>query len=283
MKQITRIVGSIALLATSAAVQAGPLEDLFGSGQAQMQKQFENLSDDFATVFSYKAASPASSLAGGIIPFGFDLAFETSLTSLNDGSILKDAMPGDFSYVPFPKGHLTVGVAIPFIPFVPAIDVGVEYMKLGEAFSHIGGELKVNIAGGNIVLPAVAVRGVFSNTSFADGSKDVMSMGTYGAELAVSKGFGIGIKITPYAGVGYHMFSASSDLTYLDLASGTDIPAAVLTELSALNGKLLKDYSGGMGKWFIGANLKLLAFNLGYEMDSTGGNTTQTAKIGFVF
>jgi hypothetical protein len=283
MKHLKRIVGSIVLLTGSTVVQAGPVEDLFNQGQAQMQGQFESLSDDFASVFSYKSASPAGSLAGGIIPVGFDIAFETSFTALPDDSILAGAMPGDLAYVPFPKGHVQVGVAIPFIPFVPAIDVGVAYMNIPNYFSHLGGELKVNIAGGNVVLPAVAVRGVFSSTGLSDGDRDIASMTTYGAELAVSKGFGIGIKITPYAGVGYHMFNASSGLQYTDIQTGYDIPTATLAEYAGVSGNLLDDYSGGMFKWFVGANLKLLALNFGYEMDQTGGAMTHTAKVGFVF
>ena len=103
------------------------------------------------------------------------------------------------------------------------------------------------------------------------------------AELAVSKGFGIGIKITPFAGVGYHMYSGSSDLTYQDIADNQGIDTTILSQYASLDGTLLDDTSGGQFKWFLGANLKLLAFNLGYEMDQTGGALTHTAKLGFVF
>ena len=186
MKQFKRIVGSITLLAASAGVQAGPIEDIFGQGQAQMNKQFESISDDLASVFSYKAVSPAASLAGGIIPVGFDVALDVSATKLKKDSILIGAFPDslqDMAYIPFPKGHVQVGIAIPFIPFVPAIDVGVQYMNFPGVFNHMGGELKVNIAGGNILLPAVAIRGVFSNTGVTVDDKSLASIMTYGAEL----------------------------------------------------------------------------------------------------
>ena len=286
MKQIKRIVGSITLLAVSASVQAGPIEDIFGQGQAEMNKQFESISDDLASVFSYKAVSPAASLAGGIIPVGFDVALDVSATKLKKDSILIGAFPDslqDMSYIPFPKGHVQVGIAIPFIPFVPAIDVGVQYMNFPGVFNHLGGELKVNIAGGNVLLPAVAVRGTFSNTGVTVDDKSLASMMTYGAELTVSKGFGVGLKITPYGGIGYNMYSASSSLTYQDIADNQGIDTTILNQYASLDGSLLDDASGGQFKWFLGANLKLVALNIGYEMDKTGDAMTHTAKIGFVF
>ena len=286
MKQFKRIVGSITLLAVSAGVQAGPIEDIFGQGQAQMNKQFESISDDLASVFSYKAVSPAASLAGGIIPVGFDVALDVSATKLKKDSILTGAFPEalqDMAYVPFPKGHVQVGIAIPFIPFVPAIDVGVQYMNFPGVFNHVGGELKVNIAGGNVLLPAVAVRGTFSNTGVTVDDKNLASMMTYGAELTVSKGFGIGLKVTPYGGIGYNMYSASSSLTFQDIADNQGIDTTILNQYQSLDGTLLDDASGGQFKWFVGANLKLVALNFGYEMDKTGDAMTHTAKLGFVF
>ena len=288
MKHFKRIVSTVAFLATGLNVQASPIDELFAE-QAKLQGNFENLSKDLASTFTYKAASPAASLAGGIIPVGFDVAIEGSMTKLGDDSILGNyvsdipVVGGFIPGVPFARGHVQVGVAIPFIPFIPAIDVGLQAMQFPGYFSHMGGELKINIAGGNILLPAVAVRGVFSNTGLTADDKDVASVMTYGAELAISKGFGIGIKVTPYGGVGYHMYNVSSGLTHADLIEGTGLSASQIEQYANLSGSLLEDVSGGQFKWFVGANLKVVALNFGYEMDKTGDAMTHTAKLGFVF
>ncbi|MDH5546551.1 MAG: hypothetical protein OEZ43_13230 [Gammaproteobacteria bacterium] len=289
MRQVIRVFSAVALLAGSTQIHASIVDDVVGPGVTVINDNFSSLAGDIAPAFTYKSNSPAASAADGILPVGLDAGLEVSATQLPTGSFLNGLLPSwmqGMAYLPFPKLHAHVGVDIPFVPLIPAVDIGVSYLSLPNTISHLGGELKVNIASGNVLLPAVAVRGVFSNFAGSYGGTDLAKMSSYGAELAISKGFGIGLKVTPFAGLGFHRYTASSDMTlqYLvDQNVSQTIRDTFAAQFPNLNDKIIKDVSGNLFKWFIGANLQIFLINVAVEMDQTGGVLTYTGKLGVRF
>lgn len=168
------------------------------SFQAGMtQEMFKDFSKYAASVLVYRAVEPAAPL--GIT--GFDIGVEVTATSLDNG---KDYWKKSFqnqdapSYIFAPKIHAQKG-----LPF--DIDVGLVYSAIPNTnIQYIGGEVKYAIFKGGVAMPAVAVRGSYSQLF----GVNQLDFKTYGLELAASKGFGVGVKIIPYASVGYHWFDS---------------------------------------------------------------------------
>jgi hypothetical protein len=168
----------------------------FQSGMTQ--QMFQDFSRYAASVLVYRAVEPAAPL--GIT--GFDIGVEVTATSLDSG---KDYWKKAFqnldapSYVFAPKIHAQKG-----LPF--DIDLGLVYSLVPNTnIQYIGGELKYAIYKGGILSPAVSVRGSYSQLL----GVNQLDFKTYGVELAASKGFGVGIKIIPYASIGYHWFDST--------------------------------------------------------------------------
>jgi hypothetical protein len=80
-----------------------------------------------------------------------------------------------------------------------------------------------------------------------------------GYELTASKGFGVGIVLTPYLGLGQVFSTASSSIA------------------------AFQDEDITQFKWFLGASLKLAFFNIGVEMDQTGDAQSYSGKVSFRF
>jgi hypothetical protein len=167
----------------------------FQSGMTQ--EMFKDFSKYAASVLVYRPVEPAAPL--GIT--GFDIGVELTATSVDSG---KDYWKKAFqnsdapSYVLAPKLHLQKG-----LPF--DIDVGLVYSAVPNTnIQYIGGELKYAIFKGGVTMPAIAVRGSYSQLF----GVDQLDFKTYGLELAASKGFGVGVKIIPYASMGLHWFDS---------------------------------------------------------------------------
>ena len=168
----------------------------FQSGMTQ--QLFQDFSKYAASVLVYRAVEPAAPL--GIT--GFDIGVEVTATSLDSG---KDYWKMAFknqdapSFIFAPKLHAQKG-----LPF--DIDVGLVYSAIPSTnIQYIGGELKYTIYKGGILSPAIAVRGSYSQLM----GVDQLDFKTYGLELTASKGFGVGLKIIPYASVGPNWFNSS--------------------------------------------------------------------------
>jgi hypothetical protein len=210
---------------------------------------FEAFTKDLGSALSYKALSPAEPL--GLV--GFDIGVETTFTNLEGIETWGDAI-GDksLSVLPFPKIHAHKGLPL-------GIDVGLVYSSLPPAdVSYIGGELRYSFVSGNVAMPAIAVRGTYTQLM----GVDEVSLNTKGIEATVSKGF---LFLTPYAGVGNIWTSGELDFT----------PAA--------GAKVSASADPSQFKWFAGLNINLGLMNFLAEVDQTGDARSYSAKVGLRF
>lgn len=206
----------------------------FQSGMTQ--QMFQDFSKYAASALVYRSVGPAAPL--GIT--GFDIGVEVTATSVDSG---KDYWKKAFqnqdapSYVFAPKLHVQKG-----LPF--DIDVGLVYSKVPNTdIQYIGGELKYTAFKGGVMWPAVAVRGSYSQLI----GVEQLDFKTYGLELAASKGFGVGLKVTPYASIGYHWFNSTPK----------SLPAGL--QLSCEN--------FSMARYAVGAQFKILLVTVTAEAD----------------
>lgn len=239
--------GAVMLMAASSTYAIeGINAKLFGNlGDAA----FESFTKDLGSALSYKAITPAEPL--GLL--GFDIGVEITGTSLEGidtwGSVIGTT---DLGLLPFPKIHAHKGLPL-------GIDLGLVYSSLPMAdISYIGGEVRYSFVSGNLALPAVAVRGTYTQLM----GVDEIDLSTKGVELTVSKGF---LMFTPYAGVGNVW--TSGELSYTDATLGAINFSADPSQF----------------KYFVGLNFNMGLINFVVEMDQTGDAKSYTGKLGFRF
>lgn len=161
------------------------------------QQMFRDFSQEAGASVIYRAIGPAEPL--GVT--GFDIGVETTATKINENNdywkkSVTDQNPS--AYLVSPKLHVQKG-----LPF--GFDVGLAVGQvLDPNITYAGGEVRYALLKGGTVLPAVAVRGSYSQTF----GVDQLDLKTYGLDLSVSKGFGAGVKIIPYGGLGQYWFSS---------------------------------------------------------------------------
>jgi hypothetical protein len=179
----------VLLLLLAAPAIAGDIS--FQPGMTQ--QFFKDFSKDAAGILLYRAVTPAEPL--GIT--GFDVGVEITATGVDDK---KDYWKKAFkdsdapSFLVAPKLHAQKG-----LPF--GFDVGLVYSAIpGTNVQYIGGEVKYAVVSGNVLLPAIAVRGSYTTLL----GVDQLEFKTYGMEVTASKGVGVGAKIIPYASIGQH-------------------------------------------------------------------------------
>jgi hypothetical protein len=167
-------------------------EDIFFQS-GMTQDFFRDFSKEMGGMLLYRAVAPATPL--GLT--GFDIGVEATITDINTGkdywgkAFKNDNVP---SSMVIPKLHVQKG-----LPF--GIDLGLVYSKvLDTDIQYLGGEVKYAIFEGGVVLPALAVRGSYTQIM----GVDQLDFKTYGLEVTASKGFGVGVKITPYASIGQY-------------------------------------------------------------------------------
>ena len=213
--------------------------------QALTQSQFKSLSEDLGAALSYKPVSPAEPL--GLT--GFDIGVEVTGTEVNNSDIWELATSSGSapSTLIVPKLHLIKG-----LPF--NIDVGAIYSSVPDTnISLLGGELRYAILGGNVAMPAVAIRATMTKMS----GVDQLSFTTKGVELSISKGFTL---LTPYAGIGEVWVDSDPDAS---------------TGLSKESFEQTKFYGG--------LNINFALINLALEYDNTGNINSYSAKFGVRF
>ncbi|GAB4438646.1 MAG: hypothetical protein OHK0040_10140 [bacterium] len=226
------------------------LDDIkFSTGMTQ--DLFKKFSEEAGVALSYKPVSPAEPY--GIT--GFDIGLEVSAINIDDKywkNALKDQdVPG---YALIPKLH-----AIKGLPF--GIDVGVVYSQVpGSNIKYYGGELKYAILEGSAVTPAVAVRGTFTKLS----GVEELDLTTYGAEASISKGFGMGVKLTPYAGVGANWIKSTP-------------------QGFAANTLGLKEESFTKTKAYVGARFNILLLSVTAEAEYNTVTPVYSLKAGLSF
>ncbi len=253
MKSIKSVVAGAVLACSASSVYAIGNFDPKVFTKA-MQPEFNAMTEDFGAALSYKAITPAEPL--GLI--GFDFGLELTATKLSSIDKWGNAIGNkDLSYLPLPKLHVHKG-----LPF--GIDLGAVYSQVPSTdIQYWGGEIRYSFVSGNLAIPAVAVRGSYTQLV----GIDELDLTTKGLELTVSKGF---LLLTPYAGIGQIWSNASLDYTYTESTTSQDV-----------NVKL--DGDAAMFKWFVGLNINLGLMNIVFEADQTGESMSYSGKLGFRF
>lgn len=166
------------------------------------QGDFRNFSEDIGSVLIYRSIGPAVSL--GVT--GFNLGAEVIASDIDENKgywkkAVSDRNPP--SYLTNTRVTFTKGLPMDF-------DVGIVLGKVVEPdIPYFGAEARYAILKDKALVPGLHIRGSYSQTF----NVDQLDLRTYALDLSVSKGFGAGIKITPYAGVG--MAWVSSEASHL--------------------------------------------------------------------
>jgi hypothetical protein len=163
------------------------------------QQNFRDFSEEIGSVLLYRSIGPAVSL--GIT--GFNLGVEMMGSDINENKDYWKKAVSDGN----PPSYL-VNSRISFIKGLPLdFDVGVVLGKiLDPDIPYFGGEVRYAIVKDRALIPGVTIRGSYSQTF----NVDQLDLRTYGLDLSVSKGFGVGIKIIPYAGLGVSWVSSKA-------------------------------------------------------------------------
>jgi hypothetical protein len=226
------------LLASSLPAMAGNID----IGKLS-QLQFQQMSQDLGSALSYKPLTPAEPL--GL--FGFDLGVAGTNTKIENSDAFKAAGAADTSDIVVPSLRANMG-----LPF--GIDVGAMVGEVpGTNMRLYGGELRWAFIKGSTVMPAIAIRGSYTQLS----GVSQLDFNTKGVDLSISKGFAF---FTPYGGIG-KVWSTSTP---------KNIPA-------------LSQESFSQNKYFVGFNMNFVLVNIALEGDKTGDDTSYGLKIGFRF
>ena len=220
MKKFLGAIIVTLFLATGAS--AGDMDiSLLGLAQGE----FESLSGELGSAFSYKATNPAGALGGTVKP-GFDVGLELTFVDIDEGSAFWTlAAPNAPDLVPVPKLHAIVGLP------VIGVDIGAVYSMIpGSDITLIGASVKYTVIKDSITKPAIAVRGAYTQVS---GVSD-LDLNTKSIDVSISKKLTL---LTPYAGIGQVWINS---------------------EPGAATG--LSDEKLSQTKYFVGAKMKMLFF-----------------------
>lgn len=219
----------------------------------QVERSMGNVSDNLTAIFGHRNLAPAESLGGGL--FGVELGIDATRTDLEQKYMSQVAGTNnafDMNTVILPKFSAAIG-----LPAVP-LDFSVSYLPEIEGFSLLSAQAKYAILEGGTVSPAVSVAASYSKASL-DSAIDIKTMAT---DISISKGFGVGIKAIPYAGVGYIKGESS------------------LSNSVVGNSGIQKQYDSSEAKFFAGLNLQFSLLNIAIEADKIGDYQSQSIKFG---
>ena len=215
------------------------------------QGDFRNISEDLGSILIYRSIGPAVSL--GIT--GFNLGAEVSASDIDENKGYWKKAVSDRN----PPSYLT-NTRVTFTKGLPLdLDVGIVLGKVLEpAIPYFGAEVRYAILKDKALVPGLHIRGSYSQTF----DVDQLDLRTYALDLSVSKGFGVGIKITPYAGVGVAWVSSKAS----HLAPGLNLDK--------------EEFSQAHG--FLGARLALGILAITAEVDY-GAVPSYSLQFGFAF
>ncbi len=208
---------------------------------AVSQSVFKDFSEEVGLAISYLPMAPAEPL--GVL--GFDVGLEVSAIDIDQGLWETAAVSNPPGTALFPRIHLQKG-----LPF--GFDLGAVYTKVPNSnVEVIGGEVKWAIVSGNIAVPAIALRGSYTQLRGIDN----FDLETYGADLSISKGFAF---VTPYAGYGQVWINSEA----------TALP--------------LKEENISLPKPFVGVKMSIALINFVFEADF-GELTMYTGRFNIGF
>jgi hypothetical protein len=206
------------------------------------QNLFDDLTNDLGAALSYKALTPDKPLSN----LSFDINFDVSGTSLNSNAFEQATTSDAPNQLLMPKVRFHSALPLGF-------DVSAFYGSVPDSnIGLIGGEIRYAIYGGGTRMPAIAIRGTFSQLS----GVDELDLNTRGLELSVSKGFAM---FTPYAGV-----------STMRIESETNVLGLVGEDVTE-------------NKYFLGFNLNLGQMKITAETEKIGDEASTSAKIGVRF
>jgi hypothetical protein len=212
--------------------------------QTLNQAEFRALSQDLGAALSYKPLTPAAPLG----TTGFDIGLAGTTTRLRHRDVFDKASGGDFGS----------NLSVPSLRVDKGLPAGFDIGLMGAAGSGTdirlwGGELRYALLEGGVALPAVGLRGSFTQVT----GIDQLSLNTRGVDVSISKGF---LMLTPYAGIG-----------------------RVWTEATPNGVPGLSRESFSERKVFFGLNINLAIVNVALETDRTGDARTYGVKLGWRF
>lgn len=217
--------------------------DYMTSLQALQQTEFRNMSEQLGAGLSFKGVVPAESLG----TLGFDIAASATAFKVSDRGLWSRASGGSSVDAWVPMAGVRIHKGLP-----GGIDIGAFYNKSSENIGVWGGEIRWAFIEGNALLPAVALRGSYSQLS----GVDQLKMNTSGVDLSISKGI---LMFTPYAGIGKVWVRSTPE----------GVPG-------------LQKESFSLNKAFAGININL-GINFAAEIDRTGDTTSYSLKTGIRF
>lgn len=216
------------------------------------QSTFRDFSNEMGIVLSYKSVMPAEPL--GIT--GFDIGLEATAVKISDRAWRNAFEDKDApSYLIVPKIRAVKG-----LPF--GVDIGAFYSQVPDTnIRLIGGEVKYAVLEGSTVMPAIAIRGTYTQLL----GVSELDFKTYGIDASISKGF---LMFTPYGGVGANRYE-STPKNY----ASAPFPA----------GLGLKDEKKTYYKAFIGARITLVLLSITGEVEFNEVKPVYTLKGAITF
>jgi hypothetical protein len=241
IRALLAVLPAAALLASAWPAAAKEI-DLLGN---LTQAEFRSLSEDLGSALSYKPLAPTAPL--GLL--GFDVGVAATGTKLQHKDLFNKASSvGGFSdTVVVPTVRAIVGLPWGF-------DVHAMYAAVPDTSAKLyGGALSWAFVSGNVAMPAIGVRGSYTQTR----GINQLDFSAAGVDVSISKGFAF---VTPYGGVGRNYVSSTP---------------------SSATGLRAEEF--GQNKVFAGLNFNVLLMNLALEWDRTGFLNSYGAKLGLRF
>lgn len=233
-----------ALCATLATAGLAQAADV-NSINTMTPTDFRLLSEDLGSALSYKPIVPAEGL--GIT--GFDIGVAAGNTRIKNSAAFNAATSGSSTPKNLPLVSVRAHKGLPF-----DIDLGVSVSSLPTTnIRSTGGELRWAFVPGSTVMPALALR--VSATALS--GVENLKLRTTGVDLSISKGF---LMFTPYAGIGTVSVKSTGNLA---------------------GGSLTEKFN--QSKVFGGVNVSFGLFNMAFETDKTGEDTSYGLKLGLRF
>ncbi|GEM_PF-5816028 len=265
MKKLNKLVWMGVMMALPFAASADlstEVKQALATNNTTIESSLTDISKNMAAIFAHRSLAPAATLGGGV--FGAEIGLDVNDVDLDTAPLKKLVNAGgsqleskyDISAIPVPT--LSAAFGLPVLP----LDFAVNYLPSVSGTSLMSAEVKYGVIEGGVALPAVSVSANYSTATLAD-TFDVTS---YGADVSISKGFGVGVKFVPFAGVGY----LSSNMSINDKAK----PAATTIKTS---------YDSTATKLKVGAAIELGVFNLVGQWDKIGTYSAYSARVGLKF
>jgi len=259
---VTLCMGGVFISFDSNADLSDKVKQALQTNNTTLESSLKDVSKNMSAIFAHRSLAPAETLGGGV--GGFEIGVNVANVDLDTAPLKRivaaagQTLDKKYDKASLPIPALSAGFGFPGLP----LDLTATYLPTVSGTSLLTAEIKYDVFDGGVVKPAVSISANYASATLAD-AFDVTS---YGLDLAVSKGFGVGIKVVPFGGIGY----LSSQMKINDKAK----PVATAIKTS---------YDSSSYKIFAGASLQLGLFNLVGQLDKIGDYSAVSAKLGLRF